>query len=90
MFPYETLANLFNNRADDDDDDADMFPFSGIGHGWPLAEDIPTGEMAKAYAAYFVAPVPEPVVLEALAERMIVRRPLQLLKNPRAAFSSLT
>ncbi|MEZ0224731.1 MAG: hypothetical protein ACAH83_09275 [Alphaproteobacteria bacterium] len=92
MFSFESLANMFNDRAEDDgDDDNNAFPFSGVGHGWPLAEDMPTSEMAKGYAAFFApkpAPVPAPIVLEALAERMTIGRPLQLLKNRRAAFSA--
>ena len=94
MFSFESLANLFNDRAQDDgdgDDNDNAFPFSGIGHGWPMAEDLPNSEMAKGYAALFApkpVPVPDPIVLEALAERMTISRPLQLLKNRRAAFSA--
>lgn len=93
MFSYESLANLFNDRAEDDGGDDNTFPFSGIGHGWPMAEDMPDSERAEDYAAFFAprpvtpAPMPDPIVLEALAERMTIRPPLQLLRNRRAAFS---
>jgi hypothetical protein len=91
MFSFESLANMFNDRAEDDGDEDNTLAFGGIGHGWPMAEDLPNSEMAKGYIALFApkpVPVPEPIVLEALAERLTIGRPLQLLKSRRAAFSA--
>ncbi|TAL36540.1 MAG: hypothetical protein EPN97_06125 [Alphaproteobacteria bacterium] len=94
MFTYESLASLFNNRADEDDnayDEEALYPglnFGGYG-GWPEI-DVPSGYegISRPFQAVVAVPVPPPIELGELAQSMSVGRPLRLIR--RAAFSGLT
>jgi hypothetical protein len=91
MFSYESLANLFNDKADDNEDDAPNFPWQGygVGSGWPDADVLPVpGDDRPFFPAVAAEPIVHlPVELGELAQSMTVGRPLRLIR--RAAFSGL-
>ena len=94
MFSYESLANLFNNRADDDsaddDEDAPNYPWQGFGgtFGFPATDAIPVPGDDRPFFPVAQAVVLPPIELGVLESNMKVGRPLRLIR--RAAFSGLT
>lgn len=92
MFSYESLANLFNDHADNDDEEAPNFPWQGfwVGSGWPDTDILPVpGDDRPFFPAAKAEPLlQQPIVMEGLERSMTIGRPLRLIR--RAAFSGLT